>query len=85
MELKGDVVKLTEGDVSEIEERNERMYNLYADGDITRKQLAEKFGVSLSTVDRALAGENWKDIKAERQEWNDDYYNQMIYDMGGYR
>ena len=70
--------------VNEAEERNERMCNLYACGEVTRRQLAEKFGVSRSTVDRALAGENWEKVKSGRREWDSDYHNQMVYDMGGY-
>lgn len=61
------------------EERDCRICNLYAGGEITRSQLAAKFGVSLATVDRALAGLDWKEIKATRQKYQDDEQRDMTY------
>lgn len=54
------------------EERDWHIGDLYARGGATRRQLAQKFNVSISTVNRALVGLNWKAIRADRQRNDDD-------------
>jgi DNA invertase Pin-like site-specific DNA recombinase len=50
------------------EERNKRVLELYAQGNVTRKELAARFSVSQTTIDSILQNLGWNELKIERQK-----------------